>query len=1007
MNMAELDADRDPLELLAAEFTDRCRHGERPSIDDYAQRHPELAEEIRELFPTIAAIEQVKSASPGQTGGGPVRGGVSLERLGDFHIIRELGRGGMGIVYEAEQESLGRRVALKVLPRQLLLDPEQLKRFEHEARTAAGLHHTNIVPIFGVGVHDGYHYFVMQYIRGVGLDVVLRELRRMFRSTGARAASAPSEPASGATRTAIDAVSVARSLARDASQHSAPGVAGLGTPSASTDLTLQCDGVRGRTQADQQSGRSSIEAEPRLGTSSRPQIGPAYWRSIARIALQVADALEYAHAQGTLHRDIKPGNLLIDADGTVWVADFGLAKALDQNGVTQTGSVAGTWRYMAPEQFTGNADARSDVYSLGLTVYELATLRPAFSETSRTTLLNAITHGAPAAPRQLCPGMPRDLETIILKSIARDLSARYASAGAFATDLRRFLEDRPILARRAMLPERLWRWSRRNPALATLSGTAATLLIAVAAIATVAYVHTRQANVQVRSALAGEQTQRLKAEATAKLASEALDTIFEQFAPTRTGVATTITVDGSAGTQIEVPIQPVLSPETATLLEHMLEFYRRLAAQESADPTIRLKIAEANRRVGDIHYRLGHFEDAKAAYTQTIQLFEQLEANSGATSTSRLELARVYNELGTILIAQERSQEGRTSLQKAQALLEALQSAPSNSPAVRFELARSCFLLARAPRPPIPTPPRREPEQGPPPERTPPPRPGVRGPAGPAREPPDTPPPPRGDQDGERDEARQKAINLLTELGVAYPEVPEYRHLLALCYRDLPALGRLAPDDHPGPRDAVTQAIAILKQLVDDFPAVPEYRYDLSETYAMAAVPALCVGPDPLAVEEQRLRAALEISEQLVAERPNIPAYVVSQVHIRLRFADFLRRRNQPDTAEDQLKRAQALQVSLAQRLSDVPSHKVFVAVVEGALGRLLRDRGRLDEARSHFEAAVAILDKLPDDWQRPPYVRDVFIASFTDLADVDRRLGDHAAASEAARRADQYRTDR
>jgi hypothetical protein len=205
MNMSQSETDRDPFELLAAEFTDRCRGGQRPSIDEYARRHPEFSEEIRELFPTIAAIEQVKSASPGPTGGGPVRGGLSLERLGDFLIIRELGRGGMGVVYEAEQESLGRHVALKVLPRPLLLDPEQLKRFEREARTAAKLHHTNIVPIFGVGAHDGYHYFVMQYIRGVGLDLVLRELRRTFSDTGIGAA--------------VDPICVARSLAHDASQH--------------------------------------------------------------------------------------------------------------------------------------------------------------------------------------------------------------------------------------------------------------------------------------------------------------------------------------------------------------------------------------------------------------------------------------------------------------------------------------------------------------------------------------------------------------------------------------------------------------------------------------------------------------------------------------------------------------------------------------------------------------------------------------------------------------------
>ena len=308
------------------------------------------------------------------------------------------------------------------------------------------------------------------------------------------------------------------------------------------------------------------------------------------MALQIADALEYAHKQGTLHRDIKPGNLLIDADGTVWVADFGLAKALDQDGVTQTGGVVGTWRYMAPEQYEGNADARSDVYSLGLTLYELATLRPAFVQTSRTTLINEITRGNLAAPRQRCPDMPRDLETIILKSVTREPESRYVSAGALAADLRCFSEDRPILARRATLPERFWRWSRRNPALATLGGTAVALLIAVAAIATMAYVHTSRANVQVRNALAGEQTQASEGGSHYRTRHGRALTQFSSNSRRHTPrAASTVTVDGIDGTQIEVPIQPVLSPETAVLLDHMLDFYGRLAAQEGADPAIRLK----------------------------------------------------------------------------------------------------------------------------------------------------------------------------------------------------------------------------------------------------------------------------------------------------------------------------------------------------------------------------------------------------------------------------------
>ena len=169
--------DRDPVELLAAEFVDRHRSGECPTIEEYVERHPDLADDIRELFPTIAGLERLKVSRELSSDGRASIGAAKIERLGDFRIIREIGRGGMGIVYEAEQESLGRRVAIKVLPKQSLLNPRQLTRFQREAQTAARLHHTHIVPVFGVGEHDGYHFIVMQLIRGVGMDEVVAEVR--------------------------------------------------------------------------------------------------------------------------------------------------------------------------------------------------------------------------------------------------------------------------------------------------------------------------------------------------------------------------------------------------------------------------------------------------------------------------------------------------------------------------------------------------------------------------------------------------------------------------------------------------------------------------------------------------------------------------------------------------------------------------------------------------------------------------------------------------------------
>ncbi len=203
--------------------------------------------------------------------------------------------------------------------------------------------------------------------------------------------------------------------------------------------------------------------------------------------MQVADALQYAHEQGTLHRDVKPGNLLLDGSGTVWVADFGLAKLAEHDNVSRSGDVVGTLAYMPPETFDGQADARSDTYSLGLTLYEMLTLRPAYDGRDRGKLVHRITQGDLAPPRKYNPHIPRDLETIVLKAVAHDAADRYPTAGEFAEDLHRFLDDRPILARRTSAPERLWRWCRRNRLVAALAATALLLLILVAGVSSVGF----------------------------------------------------------------------------------------------------------------------------------------------------------------------------------------------------------------------------------------------------------------------------------------------------------------------------------------------------------------------------------------------------------------------------------------------------------------------------------------------------------------------------------------
>jgi serine/threonine protein kinase/tetratricopeptide (TPR) repeat protein len=495
----------DPFGQIADEFVEAFRQGKNPSVEEFAGRYPEHADEIREVLPALLLMEKAKSGD--DTTGQSRRAGIAaapMQQLGDYQILREVGRGGMGVVYEAQQLSLSRHVAIKVLPAHALLDPRQLGRFQREARAAARLHHTNIVPVFGVGEQNGLHYYVMQFIQGLGLDRVLDELRRL-RQPGAPALTADDVPVQPTRVTRdVSVVDVARGLLsgqfpasggreppEDAESEPAlvtpsptlspslgPGVVRTGLPSERV-RAVEGEGVReGKERwasASAPAPRSSdtsatIRLPGQSEASTLSESGNQYWQSVARVGMQVADALAHAASQGVLHRDIKPSNLLLDDTGNVWVTDFGLAKAAsDSDDLTHTGDIIGTLRYLAPERFNGQGDVRSDVYSLGLTLYEMLALRPAFDEADRNQLVKQVMHDEPVRPRKLNPSVPRDLETVVLKAIARDLAHRYQSPTEMAEDLKRFVEDRPVRARRISNAEKLWRWCRRNPLPASLA----------------------------------------------------------------------------------------------------------------------------------------------------------------------------------------------------------------------------------------------------------------------------------------------------------------------------------------------------------------------------------------------------------------------------------------------------------------------------------------------------------------------------------------------------------
>jgi tetratricopeptide (TPR) repeat protein len=407
--------------------------------------------------------------------------------IGDFEIVRELGRGGMGVVYEARQVSLNRRVALKVLSAGLT--SRAVVRFRREAETAAKLHHTNIVPVYATGDDSGLHFYAMELIDGPSLDHVIRDLVNR------------ESPGSPATPVA----------------HAMTGPYVSATPLTPNDSA----------------------------TSSSLNSGSTYFDAVARMIADVADALDHAHKNGVLHRDIKPANLLLAPDGRLSVNDFGLARLLEEPGMTVTGEFVGTPAYMSPEQVTAGripVDHRTDIYSLGATLYELLTLRPPFTAEGRDRLLAMVIQKEPASPRSVNPKTPHDLETICLKCLEKDPDRRFQSAKELADDLRRYVNRFAILAKRAGPLTKAKKWVKRNPAVA---GLLFVVFLALGAAGAFAF-RNKQLDEQ-RSAEGAKRQQEAKAERLRELIRNAMaDALAGNFAAVDKAIDTAVTLDADA-----------------------------------------------------------------------------------------------------------------------------------------------------------------------------------------------------------------------------------------------------------------------------------------------------------------------------------------------------------------------------------------------------------------------------------------------------------------------------
>ncbi len=463
--------------------------GEAIDPDDVAKRQPDIAEAFAIYLKKLDALYGIRSELPEGQDWSTIGDTDPVLQLGDFRIEQEIGRGGMGIVYEAEQLSLQRKVALKILPMAALLDPRQIARFKNEAHTAGLLRHPNIVPIYSIGYENGLHYYAMQYIPGKSLDQWIREQQAV-------------------------------------------------APESDGDLT-----------------------------ETRRKAKPASqdWRRLVSWVIDIAEALHAAHETGVVHRDIKPSNLMLDDHGKIWVTDFGLARCQNQNSLTRPGDLVGTLRYMSPEQASGLSalhDGRTDIYSLGATLYELLALEPAIVGDDGPHLLRLIQENDVRPLCRIVSGLPRDLGTVIAKAMAGKRDDRYETATDFAADLRRVLAGEPTKARPATPLDLTTRWAvkHRRP-------------VAVLAVAClISLIGFASNTARLAAAKAASDANASRASANEKRARNVVDRFGSQIAEALADI-------------------PAASSVRRRLLSDTLDYYRQFAAEAERDPYLQEDLA--------------------------------------------------------------------------------------------------------------------------------------------------------------------------------------------------------------------------------------------------------------------------------------------------------------------------------------------------------------------------------------------------------------------------------
>jgi eukaryotic-like serine/threonine-protein kinase len=591
---------------LLDNYTHRLEVGDESGALQLLNQHPQLQSAWGDHLETLQKLGRAtphKVAMPAEEREASEIGGSIL---GDYRLNREIGRGGMGIVYDATQLSLRRNVALKVLPFAAVMDKQQVARFRNEAQAAASLQHPHIVPVYAVGLERGVHYYSMQLIDGQSLDQVIQ-----------------SPDLSAAAK--ID------SQRRN-----------------ETTMELPVDGQRGRRPASPAHfpDRTTRAVFSHNASTVRSIRSREYIQSTVSSIIDVAAALDFAHQQGVVHRDIKPSNLLLDSTGKVWVADFGLARARGLANLTVEGKVMGTARYMSPEQVAGKSqevDHRTDIYSLGITLYELLTLRPAFENLSREAMFAAIESVEPVLPRRLNPAIAIDLETIVLKAIAKRKEDRYATAGEFAADLRRFLDGKPTLARRPTAVQRVFKWAIRRQRL--VASLFCLLLLAIGGLTT--------------ATLLISQESRLKdqANAEARLHLDQAHALVDRFG-------------GLMSARLaHVPGGEALRRE---MLQEAERYYVDFLNHAQHKPSLTTDLARVQYRLAATLAELGNHEQAEQKYCDALAGYELLRHQPAWTDADDADMALCLHNLATLQKELGRFPEARQYYQRAATLQQRL-----------------------------------------------------------------------------------------------------------------------------------------------------------------------------------------------------------------------------------------------------------------------------------------------------------------------------------------------